>query len=113
MSPIRNLRDLDNRVDEIVLRKYQIDLPSALYHYTSIEAAKGIIEGQLFWATHHSSMDDRSELRTATETIRAVAQEVLDKSREPVRRVLRIFVENYEALKTAVMFDSYLVCFTH
>lgn len=47
------------------------DLPETLYHYTSLEALKGIIQknGLKFWATRYDSMNDPSDYTFAAEVI--------------------------------------------
>jgi len=44
-------------------------MPEVLYHYTSIEAFKCIIESRKIRATHYDQMNDMSELLLGVETL--------------------------------------------
>lgn len=45
-----------------IIKKAQIDYGKTLYHYTSIQALKGILENKEFWLGNARNMNDKSEL---------------------------------------------------
>lgn len=47
---------------EKIIRKAENDYGKTLYHYTSLQALKGILENKEFWLGNASNMNDKSEL---------------------------------------------------
>lgn len=45
-----------------IIKKAEIDYGKTLYHYTSIQALKGILENKEFWLGNTRNMNDKSEL---------------------------------------------------
>jgi len=51
-------------------------IPSALYHYTSINGLAGIIESNAFWASHAEYLNDSGERTYAASLVKGVLEEV-------------------------------------
>lgn len=82
------------------------EVPAVLYHYTSAEAALGIIAGQQLWATHARFLNDTSELSHG-----------LDLCRERLRTragsgQIAHFVNTVSQVLDMVVFDIYVACFS-
>ena len=45
------------------------DKHDTLYHYTSMDGCRGIIETQTLWATHYQHLNDSSELKRFAATL--------------------------------------------
>ena len=49
----------------------------ALYHYTNLEGAKGIISNKTFWASHIKFMNDSKEYSHGLEVCETIVQKLI------------------------------------
>jgi hypothetical protein len=66
-------------------------LPSNLYHYTSAEGIKGIIESESVWASNIRFLNDRCELVDAIDECVFALSEKAKKVTGKDKRILEIF----------------------
>ena len=91
------------RYEGLLKDEQKTDSPRVLYHYTSAEGLKGIIESGKLWATSRHHLNDSSEYRYGFE----IAEDVLSEERnhnlaERVRQSLNTHL---------VLLNFYLTCF--
>lgn len=72
--------------------------PEELFHYTSLDGARGIIESKALHLTKLAYLNDRSELIFAIELFRSVVQQLIPSVNEPNRR--RILSETADQLSS-------------
>jgi len=58
--------------DEDLKRYFQKPIPEVLYHYSSTEKLKGILNTNVFWASNINDLNDRSEYQYGIDVIRRV-----------------------------------------
>ncbi len=90
-----------NLVEEFRKTFIPENLPEFLYHYTSLEAFKGIIENEEMWATATNHLVDRKEITVA----KSIAPEVLEErekdfiGKEELYNECKMFIESYDMNK--------------
>ena len=60
------------------LKLITMDLPSLIYHYTTLEGFVGIVQSRSMWLSDYSFLNDKHELMHGTEIIREVIAEMLE-----------------------------------
>jgi hypothetical protein len=69
---------LDRAQSAIYLKgKSKQNFPKVLYHYTSLEGLKGIIEGGSIWSSDPEYLNDQSEVKYGCELVESVQSEFL------------------------------------
>lgn len=98
--------------DLVVERSFTPPMPPVLYHYTTWDAAAGILRTQEFWATAHDCTNDEAELKSADTIIMDVAQHLRQTARGAAALVLKLFLEGYPSVGANELKTVYLTCFS-
>jgi len=112
---LRGRLAVDKMYDRVVSDGYDKSAPPTVYHYTSWDAASGILRSQRFWATAHKCTNDPAELKSADAIILEVAAEVLEGQKNVLaREALRLFIKGFGDLdmKVGSLRTVCLVCFS-
>lgn len=83
--------------------------PSLLYHYTTAEGVKGIIENDEIWATNFRYVNDLTEFIYANDILREEIRHRLSSATPLVRAVLDAIMNTPDHLVGEV--DIYIACF--
>ncbi|HEX8010670.1 MAG TPA: hypothetical protein VF814_07020 [Casimicrobiaceae bacterium] len=59
------------------LRLIATELPSLIYHYTTLEGFVGIVQSRSLWLSDYSYLNDARELTHGVEIVRSVVDEML------------------------------------
>ncbi len=87
------------------------DLPTRLYHYTTAEGVRGILESQTLWATDPRYLNDTTELSHANAIIAKVAAELLVEYGSGIQQTY-LNAASLDLLDVFnKMFGTYVVCF--
>jgi hypothetical protein len=90
--------DYETYLDRLVVAAFETPLPATLYHYTSLEALRGIAQSQHLRFTHFADTADEHELFSAREVIARVAHELKTSSPPVARQLVSAFRERADAL---------------
>jgi hypothetical protein len=88
------------------------DVPAAVYHYTSLEAALKILESGAFWATNAAFLADPEEIAYTAGLAEAVITSVSRRRRSPVSQAVLSLVRTCLKDRFATANDIYIVCFS-
>jgi hypothetical protein len=84
------------------------DIPDAIYHYTSLEGFKGIIDSDTIWLSDYSYLNDSNELAYGVKLIKDIASDMLGQSEfESSREILQAWIDNIEQVKHRVCIASF------
>ena len=82
-----------------------------VYHYTSIEAFKSIIENQELWLTNAEYLNDRTELENGIEVLKKLYQYTLEEVKS--KKALEFFKQfNEQIFKTISIAKVYIISFS-
>jgi hypothetical protein len=104
--------ELDQLLDDLVLRPFQARMLDVLFHYTSWAGAESILRTRSFWATSHRDTDDPTELRAIDEVILGVVAALRGRSSDAALQVWDAFVTRFSETKVSSAFDVYITCFS-
>jgi hypothetical protein len=99
-------------LDRLVLESARPSVHKLVYHYTDLEAAKGIISSRTFWSTAHDCTNDKAELQSAHDVVREVARECLPGARGRSAIALAMLLKKYDSMFITMRRTIYLTCFS-
>lgn len=90
-------------------RKYFTKNIKALYHYTNLEGAKGIISNKTFWASHIKFMNDSKEYSHGLEVCETIVQKLIQEL--PIGNLKRTYLEEVFTILEDQDTDIFVVSF--
>jgi len=89
---------------------FRISKPTAapIFHYTSLEGFKGIIESQDFWLTESSFLNDSTEIHHGLELAREVFTEFAENNNGPISELL----DGFSTLDKKLRPRTNIACFS-
>lgn len=84
------------------------DIPSKMYHYTSLESLCSIVENQEFWLGDTRQMNDYNEALELLNILNSLLNEDADLRDDPQCRDVILSINRNTLLKTPI----YVACFT-
>lgn len=91
--------------------KHSIDGDLQLYHYTTADGLKGIINNRCIWFTHTSILNDPSELKYGKELISKELRKAIAKQSDGNLKNLLEDMSNYIEIFDPIFYQTYVACF--
>ena len=80
-------------------------IPPILYHYSDVNALKGIVDSNELWATHWNYLNDRNEFRSALNILKeCINQRLKDES---ISTVMKDYLKNQKDWLKDEFLDDY------
>ncbi len=93
------------------LECHSVDISRCLYHYTTLDGFRGIIDNRGFWFGHATSFNDPNELLYGRDLIQDVLNEYIKlENREPLRQCLEAILQNVSVFGTH-LYHVFVACF--
>lgn len=90
-------------------KKYFTKNIKALYHYTNLEGAQGIISDKTFWASHIKFMNDSKEYSHGLEVCESIVQKLIQEL--PLENLRRAYLEEVFTILEEQDTDIFVVSF--
>ncbi len=98
-------------LERIVRESFSSEPPPVLYHYTTWDGLKGILQSGKIWATAHDCTNDSDELFSADDAILRVATALLEDADPDTTALLQMFLTRYADINQRTVASNYLACF--
>ena len=93
------------------LPKHSSTADLKLYHYTTLEGLKGILNSRSIWFTHTSTLNDPLELKYGKQLILDILNEAINNENEDnIKNLLKGLSVNVNAFD-AITYQTYVACF--
>ena len=83
-------------------------IPPELFHYTSIEGLRGILENRCLWATHFEKLNDSTEVVYGRKLVSKIIQDRIERCSELPNLILHSMLDDHESILANI--DIYLAC---
>ncbi len=82
--------------------------PDIIYHYTTLEGLKGIIESNSIWLSDYSYLNDATEIQHGTKLVSLVASEMSELPRyDSAKELFQAWIKNIEEVQHRVCIASF------
>jgi len=115
LYPANSTPQIEEKI-ELFLNSYWLPKHSypdilKLYHYTTLEGLKGILQNRSIWCGHISTLNDPSELQYGKTLVISKLDEMIDKEEEKyLKNILKNLLLFIKAFDTQ-LYHTYIICF--
>ena len=82
-----------------------------LYHYTTLEGLKGILQSRALWFSHISTLNDPSEFKYGQQLVTDVLKGFIDNENDVVIKKILEDLINYVNVYDSVLYQTFIACF--
>jgi len=93
------------------LPKHSSTADLKLYHYTTVEGLKGILNRRSIWLTHTSTLNDPLELKYGKQLIIDILNEAINNENEDNIKNLLKRLSTYVTAFDTILYQTYVACF--
>lgn len=114
LEPLNKIPEIRGTIKDHLstwLEQHSYSEPKLLYHYTTLEGLKGILENRSIWFSHMSTLNDPLELQYGKKIIIDEIESLLKEEKDPLLIRFFLMIRNFVEAFGKHMMHLYIACF--